>query len=283
MTKGPAIPLERLLSFLWEDAPAGDITSDSLLSGQRCTARIVAKEEGVIAGLDEAAALFRAFGVTVSPFVSDGDRVEAGTTLATLGGPASAVLLVERTALNIMGRMSGIATMTRRLQKVLDNNVRTGCRVASTRKTAPGLGLLDKKAVILGGGDPHRMTLSDGVLVKDNHLALVSVEDAVRKAKAYSMYRNVEVEVQSPDEALRAARAGADILLFDNMPPGEVREALSRLQEAGLREGLLVEVSGGVAEENLADYAIPGVDRVSLGCLTHSVRNFDVSLDVLRE
>jgi len=260
----------------------GDITSDSLLSGQRCTARIIAKDGGVIAGLEEAGALFRALGVTVSPMVSDGDRVEPGTTLATLWGPASAVLLVERTALNIMGRMSGIATMTRRLQEMIEN-VGAGCRIASTRKTAPGLRLLDKKAVIIGGGDPHRMTLSDGILVKDNHLALVSVEEAVARAKEYSRYRKVEVEVQSPKEAVRAARAGADILLFDNMPPGEVRESLSRLKEAGLRDGLLVEVSGGVTEENLADYAIGGVDLISLGCLTHSVRNIDVSLDILRE
>lgn len=282
MTKGPAIPLEHLLSFLREDAPMGDVTSDSLLSGQRCTARIIAKDGGVIAGLEEAGALFRALGVTVSPMVSDGDRVKPGTTLATLGGPASAVLLVERTALNIMGRMSGIATMTRRLQEMIEN-VGAGCRIASTRKTAPGLRLLDKKAVIIGGGDPHRMTLSDGILVKDNHLALVSVEEAVARAKEYSRYRKVEVEVQSPKEAVRAARAGADILLFDNMPPGEVRESLSRLKEAGLRDGLLVEVSGGVTEETLADYAIGGVDLISLGCLTHSVRNIDVSLDILRE
>ncbi len=260
----------------------GDITSDSLLSGQRCTARIIAKDGGVIAGLEEACALFRALGVTVSPMVSDGDRVEPGTTLATLGGPASAVLLVERTALNIMGRMSGIATMTRRLQEMIES-AGAGCRIASTRKTAPGLRLLDKKAVIIGGGDPHRMTLSDGILVKDNHLALVSVEEAVARAKEYSRYRKVEVEVQSPQEAVRAARAGADILLFDNMLPGEVRESLSRLKEAGLRDGLLVEVSGGVTEENLADYAIGGVDLISLGCLTHSVRNLDVSLDILRE
>ena len=260
----------------------GDITSDSLLSGECCMAKIIAKEGGVIAGLEEAGALFRALGVTVSPMVSDGDRVKPGTTLATLGGPASAVLLVERTALNIMGRMSGIATMTRRLQEMIEN-VGAGCRIASTRKTAPGLRLLDKKAVIIGGGDPHRMTLSDGILVKDNHLALVSVEEAVARAKEYSRYRKVEVEVQSPQEAVRAARAGADILLFDNMLPGEVRESLSRLKEAGLRDGLLVEVSGGVTEENLADYAIGGVDLISLGCLTHSVKNIDMSLDIFRE
>lgn len=282
MTKGPEIPLGLLLSFVREDVPAGDVTSDSLLSGQRCTARIVAREEGVIAGLEEASALFQAHGVMVSPRLGDGEPVDAGAVIATLEGPARAVLLVERTALNILGRMSGIATMTRRLQVILDR-VGTGCRIASTRKTAPGLRILDKKAVILGGGDPHRMTLSDGILIKDNHLALVPLEDAVLKAKAYSRYRKVEIEVQTPDEALMAARAGADILLLDNMSPAVIRECLSRLESAGLREGLLVEVSGGVTEENLPGYAMEGVDLISMGALTHSVKNLDVTLEIIHQ
>ena len=282
MTKGPEIPLDLLLSFVREDAPAGDVTSDSFLSDQRCTARIVAKEVGVIAGLAEASALFQAHGAMVSPQLADGEAVDAGAVIATLEGPARAVLLVERTALNILGRMSGIATMTRRLQVILDR-VGTGCRIASTRKTAPGLRILDKKAVILGGGDPHRMTLSDGILIKDNHLALVPLEDAVRKAKAYSKYRKVEIEVQTPDEALRAARAGADILLLDNMSPAVIRECLSRLESTGLREGLLVEVSGGVTEGNLAGYAMEGVDLISMGALTHSAKNLDVSLEILHQ
>ncbi|HII76816.1 MAG TPA: carboxylating nicotinate-nucleotide diphosphorylase [Methanolinea sp.] len=276
------MPLGLLLSFVREDVPAGDVTSDSLLSGQRCTARIVAREEGVIAGLEEASALFQAHGVMVSPRLGDGEPVDAGAVIATLEGPARAVLLVERTALNILGRMSGIATMTRRLQVILDR-VGTGCRIASTRKTAPGLRILDKKAVILGGGDPHRMTLSDGILIKDNHLALVPLEDAVLKAKAYSRYRKVEIEVQTPDEALMAARAGADILLLDNMSPAVIRECLSRLESAGLREGLLVEVSGGVTEENLPGYAMEGVDLISMGTLTHSVKNLDVSLEIIHQ
>lgn len=280
MTKGPLIPLDILLSFLREDSPCGDITTDSLLSGQDCTARIVAKVGGVIAGLEEAAALFRACSAAFSPLVNDGDEVKPGTVIATIAGPAAAVLLVERTALNVIGRMSGIATMTRRLQGTLDG-LMPGCKIAATRKTAPGLRLLDKKAVILGGGDPHRMTLSDGILIKDNHLALVSIEDSLRKAKAYSKYRRIEIEVQGPDEALRAARAGADILLLDNMSPAMIRETLSLLRKAGVREGLLVEVSGGISEQNLDDYAIEGIDLISMGALTHSAKNFDVSLEIL--
>lgn len=280
MIKSPRIPLDTLLSFIQEDAPAGDITSDAILGDQQCQARIEVREGGVIAGLDEAATLFRAHGTRISPHVLDGDAVDAGTVLATIEGPARAVLLVERTALNIIGRMSGIATMTRRLQGTLDR-IRPGCRIASTRKTAPGLRLLDKKAVILGGGDPHRMTLSDGVLIKDNHLALVSLEDAVHAARAHTRYKKVEVEVQNPEDALRAARAGADIILLDNMSPYGIGETVSLLQQTGLREGLLIEVSGGINEENLPGYALEGVDLISMGALTHSVKNLDVSLEIL--
>lgn len=279
MTQGPAIPLDLLRSFLQEDAPAGDLTSDSLLGCEHCRGRIVAREGGIVAGLEEATCLFAACGVKVAPVLRDGDEVARETTLADLEGPARAVLLVERTALNIIGRMSGIATMTRRIQDLLDR-VRPGCRVAATRKTAPGLRLLDKKAVILGGGDPHRITLSDGFLIKDNHLALLPIEVAVARARAQTRYRKVEVEVQNPDEATRAAGAGADILLLDNMPPGLIRETLSRLDAAGLRDNILIEVSGGIREENILDYALEGVDLISIGALTHSPKNLDVSLEI---
>lgn len=280
MRKAPRIPPDTLLSFIREDAPAGDITSDAILGDERCSARIIAREPGVIAGLDEAVILFEAHGVDVKPLVRDGAAADRGSVLATLEGPARAILLVERTALNIMGRMSGIASMTRRLQDILDRNG-AGCRIASTRKTAPGLRLLDKKAVILGGGDPHRMTLSDGVLIKDNHLLLVPLEEAIRAAKAHTRYRKVEAEVETPDDAVSAARAGADILLLDNMTPATIKKILTLLEDSGFREGLLIEVSGGITEGNIADYAIPGVDLISMGALTHSVRNLDVSLEIL--
>lgn len=280
MKRAPRVPLDILLSFIHEDAPAGDITSDAVIGDVRCRAEIIARQAGIIAGLDEALILFGASGVEAEPLVRDGAAVDRGEVLACLEGPARAILLVERTALNIMGRMSGIASMTRRLQDLLDGTG-TGCRIASTRKTAPGLRLLDKKAVILGGGDPHRMTLSDGMLIKDNHLLLVPLVEAVRAAKAHSRYRKVEVEVESADDALAAARAGADILLLDNMSPATITETLALLESSSLREKLLIEVSGGITEENIADYAILGVDLISMGALTHSVRNLDVSLEII--
>jgi len=211
----------------------------------------VAREGGVIAGLEEACELFSAFGVAFSALVEDGARVVPGAVLAELEGPAQPILLVERTALNIMGRMSGIATMTRDLQGMLDREL-PGARVASTRKTCPGLRLLDKKAVFLGGGDPHRLTLSDGILIKDNHLALVPLETAIARAKAHSCYRKVEVEVETPEMAVRAVRAGADMLLLDNMDPGLVRETLRLLGDAGLPQLPLVESPGGLPQRTSA-------------------------------
>jgi len=274
------LPREILLSFIREDAPSGDITSLSVLSGESCRARIVAREGGVIAGLEEAGDLFSAYSVDFSPLVRDGSRVSAGAVLAELEGPAESVLLVERTALNIMGRMSGIATMTRRLQDILDRKL-PGARVASTRKTCPGFRLLDKKAVVLGGGDPHRLTLSDGILIKDNHLAIVPLETAIARARAHSCYRKVEVEVESPEMAVRAARAGADMLLLDNMEPGLIRETLWLLRNAGLSFLPLIEVSGRITPDTIGDYAIEGVAIISMGALTHSAGNLDIGLDVI--
>lgn len=278
--RGPFhLPREMLLSFLAEDAPAGDITSGSVLSGERCRGRIVAREGGVIAGLEEAEALFLFCDVIFRPLVRDGDRVGPDSVLAEVEGLAEAVLLVERTALNIMGRMSGIATMTRSLQDVLDQKL-PGARIASTRKTCPGLRVLDKKAVILGGGDPHRLTLSDGILIKDNHLAIVPLETAIERARAHSCYRKIEVEVESPEMALRAARAGADILLLDNMEPPVVRETLRVLMDSQLPRLPLIEVSGRINEDNIADYAIRGVSIISVGALTHSPKSLDIGLDL---
>jgi nicotinate-nucleotide pyrophosphorylase len=271
---------EILLSFIAEDSPFGDVTSNLLIPPDAsCTGVIRSREAGVIAGLGEAAFLFTHFGAQVVQAVDDGEQVSSETVLLRISGPARAVLLVERTALNIIGRMSGIATMTRKAASLISSK-NSSCRVAATRKTAPGLRGLDKKAVQLGGGDPHRFTLSDGILIKDNHLALVSLEEAIRKGKSLSFTRKVEVEVESLSDAITAARAGADILLLDNMTPDEISRVVTLLEKEEMRAGLIIEVSGGITLENISDYAVPGVDVISLGSLTHSVVNFDVGLDI---
>ncbi|WP_292366475.1 MULTISPECIES: carboxylating nicotinate-nucleotide diphosphorylase [unclassified Methanoculleus] len=275
------IPIEDLLRFVREDAPWGDVTTEAVVPDVACRAVIRAKDAGIVAGLEEARALFEHFGVAVRQHSADGRRVAAGAPLLELEGRARAILLLERTALNIIGRMSGIATRTRESVDAV-RAVSPDVRVAATRKTAPGLRMLDKKAVVLGGGDPHRHCLSDMVLIKDNHLALVPLPEAIRKAKEQSLYRTVEVEVETEQDAITAAVAGADIILLDNMAPDAVREAVRELVGRGLRERVTLEVSGGVAGDDVAGYAATGVDVISMGALTHTVRNFDVSLDILK-
>jgi len=275
------IPIDDLLRFVREDAPWGDLTSETVVPDVVCRAVIRAKGSGVIAGLEEARALFEHFGVTVYPHTADGREVAAGTAIMDLEGPARAILLLERTALNIIGRMSGIATATREAVERV-SRVSKGVRVAATRKTAPGLRVLDKKAVILGGGDPHRCTLSDMILIKDNHLALVPLPEAIRRAKARSRYLMIEVEVETVEDAVTAAEAGARVIMLDNMTPEDVKAAVEALKREGLRERVTLEVSGGVDGADLAVYAATGVDIISMGALTHTVRNFDVSLDILK-
>ncbi|MDN7025761.1 carboxylating.nicotinate-nucleotide diphosphorylase [Methanoculleus sp. FWC-SCC1] len=275
------IPLRYLLRFIEEDAPWGDATSDTVVPDVVCRAQILAKASGTVAGLSEARALFEHYGVTVMQRTADGRAVSAGTALCDLEGDARSILLVERTALNIIGRMSAIATKTRSCVEQA-RSVSPGTRIAATRKTAPGLRLLDKRAVQLGGGDPHRFTLSDAVLIKDNHLALVPIGEAVAKARAASLYRKVEVEVESADDAAIAAEAGADILLLDNMTPATVRETIDHLEKRGLRQGVVIEISGGVTGTTLLEYARTGADVISMGALTHTIENFDVSLEILR-
>jgi nicotinate-nucleotide pyrophosphorylase (carboxylating) len=274
-----SLPLGELLRFIEEDAPSGDLTSSSLAPLGRCRAEIRAKAPGFIAGIEEASALFSHFGITVTPGISDGGACGAGSLVMALEGDAEGILLVERTALNILSRMSGIATATRAMVERA-RKVNPSVRIAATRKTCPGMRALDKKAVVLGGGEAHRPTLSDMVLIKDNHLRLLPLEEAIRRALGRSPPDQVEVEVTTREEAVLAAQAGAGVVMFDNMTPGSIRETIRDLRSRGLREGILLEASGGIREENLEDYASLDLDRISAGSLTHSVRGLDLSLEI---
>jgi len=272
-------PLDLLLRYVDEDSPFGDATSESIIPDIRCLAVIKAEREGIVAGLDEAGMLFSYYGTEVEFTAHDGDRVRPGDLLLELAGRARAILLVERTALNIIGRMSGIATRTSKIAAMVAS-VNPGCRIAATRKTSPGFRLFDKKAVVIGGGDPHRSSLSDGILIKDNHLALVSLEDAVRAAKNSTKYKIIEVEAESPADARRAVRAGAHIVMLDNMSVDEIRSTLAILEEEGLRKKCTIEISGGIDERTILDFAALDVDVISLGSLTHTVTNFSVNLEI---
>ena len=282
MNRSRQLAKDKIKEFLREDLGYGDVTSEALIPvDQRARARLFFREPGIASGLMEASIVFELLGCTVEGLAEDGDAVEPGQTLLEVEGPTVAMLSGERTALNIVGRMAGIATTTARIvDEVTESS--PGTRVAATRKTLPGLRDLDKKAVEHGGGDTHRFRLDDCVLIKDNHLELVpSVTEAVLRAReAVSFTKKIEVEVRSLEEAEEAALAGADIIMFDNMAPLEMRRCLTELEERGLRKGFIYEASGGITPENAADYAASGVDVISLGALTHSVRSLDVKLEI---
>ena len=268
---------EKLLAFLKEDIGQGDITSHLVVQeGVLAEADVIAKAKGVVAGIEEARILLEAIGLSCRQLVKDGDKVEPGVTLMHVEGKARDILTVERTLLNIVSRMSGIATETRALQ---DRLMSAGfkARVASTRKVAPGLLYLDKRAVAIGGGDPHRLHLDDLILIKDNHKVLAGgIAEAVRRARRGAFTKKIEAEVTSAEEAVQAVEAGADIVMFDNMTPAEIKGVIEQLRE----KGVIFEASGGINAANILEYASSGADILSLGSLTHSTKALDVSLEL---
>jgi len=257
---------------------AGDITTDAVVPADApATADLVARREGRVAGLRIACRAFTLLDqrVQIDFRAADGDDVAAGTVLAVVSGPARAILSAERVALNLLGRLSGIATQTRRVVALVGG---TRARVADTRKTTPGLRALEKYAVRVGGGSNHRFGLDDAALIKDNHVGVAGgVGPAVRRAKAAVGHLvKVEVEVTSLAQVAEALDAGAEAILLDNMTPAQMREAVALV--AGR---VVTEASGGITPENAADIAATGVDVLSLGWLTHSVPALDVALDVV--
>ncbi len=279
---GGILTEERARDFLKEDVGYGDITSMALIDGrQRARARLFFQEDGVTAGLREAAAIFDYLGCKAELHEDEGLWVPSGKILMEIDGQARTLLEGERTVLNLVGRMAGIATtVAEAVSKA--SQVRPGIRVAATRKTAPGLRDLDKRAVELGGGDTHRFRLDDCVLIKDNHLNFgLTIGEAIERARLrVSFTKKLEVEVRTLGDAVEAVQEGADIIMFDNMSPDEIRACLSTLEEKGLKEGRLFEASGGINLDNIEEYASTGVDILSLGCFTHSVRSLNVKLEI---
>ena len=273
---------ETLEKFLDEDIGHGDITTDALVDSRtKATGQVVCKERAVIAGLSESIILLKLLGCEGKSKVRDGQEVPAGTIILEVNGYGSSLLKVERVLLNLLSHMSGVATATAELVSITKKNG-SSARIACTRKTLPGLRYFEKRAVELGGGDTHRLRLDDAVLIKDNHLELAgSITGAVRKAKAkVSFTKKIEVEATSPNQAVEAAHAGADIVLLDNMRPQEVKKSLDLLEAKKLRGGILVEVSGGITRDNLANYVKTGVDVISVGSITHSAKAIDMSLEL---
>jgi nicotinate-nucleotide pyrophosphorylase (carboxylating) len=274
---------EKLKQILAEDVGQGDVTSVAVVpAGLTVEAVVIAKEAGIVAGIEEIVILAESLGLSVKAEVVDGDEIKSGKVILRISGDAQAILSAERTMLNLLSRMSGIATATRRLVEKL-RKAKSTAKIAATRKTAPGLGYFDKKAVLIGGGDPHRLRLDDMILVKDNHIAIAgNVETAVKKAKAASFSKKIEIEVTSITDALKAAEAGADIIMLDNFSPKQIREAVEVLKKAGFFGKILLEISGGITEQNLLEYASTQVDIISMGELTHSVKALDISLEITK-
>lgn len=271
--------------FLDEDVGAGDITTLAVVPDHvRGHGRLLAKASLVLAGLDMARAVFQAADhtVQVDSTVQDGAALTPGSIFAELYGPGQALLMAERVALNVLQRLSGVATLTRRYVDAVSH---TSARIIDTRKTTPGLRLLEKYAVRVGGGHNHRFGLADGVLIKDNHIALVgSVTQAVAMVRAsVSHLQKIEVEVDHLTQIPEAMSAGADAILLDNMTPEQTCEAVRLVRATPGGERILLESSGGVTLETVRHYAEAGVDLISSGALTHSAPAVDISLDVTME
>lgn len=265
------MPIERSQVERWlrEDLGHHDVTND--VPGET-TGRLVTKEEGVVAGLDAAEAVFEYLGVEVLERVDDGDTTRAGETVLRVSGAAADILRGERVAVNVAGHATGIATRTRQAVGVA-RQVNDDVRIAGTRKTTPGLRGIEKRAIAAGGGDTHRLDLSHMVMVKDNHIAELGMERAVERFREQvSFATKIEVEVEEPSTAVDAVDAGADVVLLDNMTPDAVERAVQSVDGRALTEA-----SGGITVEDVADYAATGVDVISMGSLTHSASALDFS------
>lgn len=255
--------------------PLGDITSALLPDGASTAADVVPRTEGVLAGTACATEAFAQVdeSVEVTWAAADGERVEAGAVIGTVAGPMASILTAERTALNFLGHLSGVASLTRSYVEAASAAGRA--RILDTRKTMPGLRALEKAAVRAGGGQNHRMSLSDMVLLKDNHLAAAGITAAVEQARQRWPGLEVEVECDNPDQVVEAVEAGADIVMLDNMTPDEAGWCVAKV--AGRSR---VEVSGGVNLETVAAYSAAGADFISVGRLTHSAPSLDLSLEI---
>ena len=274
---------KKLQEFLKEDLGHGDVTTFATIPADvTVEAEVRTKETGVIAGLEEAVILAESFGLRAETMVANGAEVKPKAVLLRIVGDARTLLSMERTLLNLLSRMSGIATTTRQIvEKIRKAGYKT--RIACTRKVAPGLAYFDKKAVVIGSGDAHRSGLDDMVLIKDNHITIAGgATQAVRKAKeSTSFSKKIEIEVTNTDDAVKVAEAKVDIIMLDNFQPTQIKDTLERLKKKKLRDHVLVEASGRINEKNV-EFAATGVDILSLGEITQNTKTLDMNLKVVK-
>ncbi|NLE03980.1 MAG: carboxylating nicotinate-nucleotide diphosphorylase [Crenarchaeota archaeon] len=275
---------QKLVGLLTEDVGQGDVTVAAVVpQGLNAKAEIIAKAQGTIAGIEEATVLAEYLGLKVEYQIVDGQEAKVGQRIMLFSGDARTILTLERTILNRISRMSGIASATKELViKIRKAKLKT--RIAGTRKTALGLMYFDKKAICIGGGDTHRLHMDDMVLIKDNHLVLAgSIQNALEQAKKNTSFsKKIEVEVNKASDALKAAQLGADIIMLDNFSSKQVKETIRLLKKEGFFGKITIEASGGITQENLIEYASTGVDLISLGFLTNSVKALDISLEIIK-
>ena len=270
-------PKKQLLQFLAEDIQSGDITS-ALLPNKKIKAKIISREQGIVAGVKFAKYIFQSKRCAVRIFIKDGSRLKPNQTILQVSGSVKSILSCERTVLNLLSRMGGIATQTNYLvSQIKKYSKKTD--LYSTRKTAPGLRYFDKEAVKIGGGHKHRMALDDMIMIKDNHLLLCNSMKNITK-KARKKHKHVEVEVENQNDAISAAEYGAMIVMLDNFSPTQIKKTITALQKKKLRKSVRLEASGGINSKNINAYAKTGVDIISVGSITNSVIGLDLSLEV---
>ncbi|MDQ3634460.1 MAG: carboxylating nicotinate-nucleotide diphosphorylase [Acidobacteriota bacterium] len=273
--------LSDIAQYLAEDIGRGDITTQSTVpEGVRGMGKFLAKEELVVCGLQIADAVFQILDAEspgIDAFVNEGDLVESGTVFGSLSGFADVLLTGERVALNLMQRMSGIATLSRKFAEAVEG---TNAKIVDTRKTTPGLRMLEKYAVTVGGCKNHRFGLDDGVLIKDNHIALAGgITKAISSAKEkVGHLHKIEVEILNWAQLREAIEAGADIVMLDNQTPEEAAKLVEMAR--GMNPNVLLEASGGMNLDTVRSYAEAGVDLISVGMLTHSARAMDISFKI---
>lgn len=273
-----------LLNFLQEDIGVGDITSNNLNNfNKQVKADIIYKSDftGILCGLEEVEMLFDICNCNSKSIKSDGMSILPNEKIIEINGKAKDILIAERTALNLLMRMSGISTLTRKFVDII-NQIDQPIYIASTRKTVPGLRLLDKKAVVIGGGISHRIRLDDMVMIKDNHIV---VDKSIRKIISsirgrIGSSKNIECEVKNEYEAIEAIEAGANIIMLDNFSVLDAKKTILKINELGLRQQVKIEISGGINLQNVIDYAKLKPDIISIGYLTHSAPSLDFSLKI---
>jgi nicotinate-nucleotide pyrophosphorylase (carboxylating) len=265
---------KQLLQFLAEDIGKGDITSN-LLPKKKISVKIISRENAVVAGTTYAKEIFKLKGCNARILKKDGSKIKPNQTIMNVTGNAGNILTCERTALNLLTRMSGIATQTNALVKKIPSRT----KLYATRKTAPGLRFFDKEAVEIGGGKKHRLTLDEMVMIKDNHIAIEeSLLSLIRKTK--KKYKKFEVEVENTSDAVLAANEGATIIMLDNFTPTQIKKTIQVLKNKKLRSKVMLEASGGINSKNISKYGQTGVDIISVGSITNSVKGIDMSLEI---